>query len=203
VLVDVDAAVLDRAAARRLPRSRTVCADATAAGAVPAASADVVVLSAILEHLEDPGAALRAWAPALAPGGRFVVYVPADGPILLAKRLLRATGLFVLARGVSLDPAPGHVVRFTRASLAALVSPHGAVVEISFDPLCLGYAAVVRCAANRVRLRRCVRPRRAWRRSEVERLLPRLRRCDPTVPACSSRRIALRPRASRSTERGS
>jgi SAM-dependent methyltransferase len=144
VLVDVDPAVLERAVARGLPRARTVRADATTPGAVPAASADVVVLSAILEHLPDPGAALRAWRPALVPGGRFVVYVPADGPILLAKRLLRVTGLHVLASGVSLEPAPGHVVTFTRASLAALLAPHGAVEEIAFDPLCLGYAAVVR-----------------------------------------------------------
>jgi SAM-dependent methyltransferase len=144
VLVDVDPAVLEAAAARGLPRTRTVCADATAVEAVPAGSADVVVLSAILEHLSDPAAALRAWRPALARGGRFVVYVPADGPILLAKGVLRATGLSVLARGVSLEPAPGHVVRFTRASLAALLRPFGAVEEVTFDPLCLGYAATLR-----------------------------------------------------------
>jgi SAM-dependent methyltransferase len=144
VLVDADPAVLAAASARGLPRTRTVCADATAPGAVPAGSADVVVLSAILEHLADPAAALRAWRPALAPGGRFVVYVPADGPILVAKRVLRTTGLSVLARGVSLEPAPGHVVVFRRETLAALLAPFGSVLEVTFDPFCLGYVAVVR-----------------------------------------------------------
>jgi SAM-dependent methyltransferase len=144
VLVDVDPVVLAAAAARGLPRARTVVAEATARGAVPAGSADVVVLSAVLEHLEDPGAALAAWGESLVPGGRFVVYVPADRPILLAKRVLRATRLGGLLPGLSLDPAPGHVTVFDRRSLAALLSRHGAVEEVAFDPLCLGLTAVVR-----------------------------------------------------------
>jgi hypothetical protein len=35
-------------------------------------------------------------------------------------------------------------VTFTRASLATLLARHGAVEEIAFDPLCLGWTAVVR-----------------------------------------------------------
>ena len=78
------------------PGVRAVVGDATTPGAwVDAAGrgrADVVVLSALLEHLPAPDDALCALAPLLAPAGRFVVYVPADGPILLAKRILRSRG---------------------------------------------------------------------------------------------------------------
>ena len=41
----------------------------------------------------------------LRPRGRFVVYLPADGPILLAKAVLRTSRLGGLVRGLSLDPA--------------------------------------------------------------------------------------------------
>ncbi len=138
--------MLARARARGLPRVRTLEADAAAAGALPRASVDVVVLSAVLEHVPRPAAVLEAWAPALRAGGRFVVFVPADRPILAAKRLLRATGLHRLARGVSLDPAPGHVRVFTRRSLVRLLKPFGVLEEVEFDPAVLGYAAILRIA---------------------------------------------------------
>jgi SAM-dependent methyltransferase len=132
------------------PNVETVVADALAPAAIERAvgrgGADVVLLAALLEHLLDPGAALAALRPLLRPGGRFVVYVPADGPILLAKRVLRATGTGRWIRGLSLEPAPGHVQRFDRRSLGDLLRPHGRVEEIAFDPLCLGYHAVVRRA---------------------------------------------------------
>jgi SAM-dependent methyltransferase len=148
VLVDLDADVLARSAVARRANVETVVADALdptpIEQVVGREGADVVALSALLEHLVDPGAALAALRPLLRRGGRFVVYVPADGPILLAKRLLRATGTGLLVRGLSLEPAPGHVQRFDRASLRSLLRPHGAVEEIAFDPLCLGYHAVVR-----------------------------------------------------------
>src|SRR5262245_7322686 len=136
--------MLARAGGRGLPRARCVVGDATQRSLVPPGSADVVVLSAILEHLPRPEEALAAWAPALVPGGRFVVFVPADGPILFAKRVLRATRLGALARGVSLEPAPGHVVTFTRRRLARLLGAFGVVENLTFDPAVLGYAATVR-----------------------------------------------------------
>ena len=144
VLVDCDPAMLARAAARGLPRARTVCGEATDAGCLPKASVDVLVLSAVLEHLPRPACALEALLPAVRPGGRVVAYVPADRPILLAKGILRRTGLSRLARGVSLDPAPGHLHTFDRASFAALLRPSGRLLELSFDPGTLGYVAVVR-----------------------------------------------------------
>jgi SAM-dependent methyltransferase len=148
-LVDCDPAMLERAARRRLPRARTLVGEATDPACLPPASVDVLVLSAVLEHLPRPERALEALVPAVRPGGRVVAYVPADRPILLAKGLLRRTGLSRLARGVSLDPAPGHLQTFDRASFAALLRPFGALLDLSFDPGTLGYVAVLRVPAGR------------------------------------------------------
>ena len=106
----------------------------------------MVVVSALLEHVPDPDRALAALMPAVAPGGRLVAYVPADGPILAAKRVLRATRLGRLVKGLPLDPAPGHLHRFDRRSFARLLGRHGAVTRICFDPAVLGYLGVVRRA---------------------------------------------------------
>lgn len=148
VLADLDPAMLARSSLAGRPGVETVVADALAPApllaAVGAGGADVVVLSALLEHLPEPRRALEALAPLLAPDGRFVVYVPADRPILLAKRLLKATHLGGLVRGLSLEPAPGHVQTFDRASLVRLLAPHGDVLEVAFDPVALGYVAVLR-----------------------------------------------------------
>lgn len=155
VLADLDPDVLARSALADHPAVETVVTDATAPQALAAhlgaRGADVIVLSALLEHLPDPQAALTALAPLLAPGGRFVIYLPADGPILLAKRVLKTTRLGHLVRGLSLEPAPGHLHRFARRDVARLLGVlvrDGAIVEeIAFDPACLGYIAVVRVAA--------------------------------------------------------
>jgi SAM-dependent methyltransferase len=150
VLADCDGDVLARSALASRPNVRTVVADACDPSPIRRAlggeGADVVLLAALLEHLTDPGAALAALRGLLRPGGRLVVYVPADGPILLLKRALRWSGTGALVRGLSLDPAPGHLRRFDRASLADLLRPHGVPEEIAFDPLCLGYHAVLRRA---------------------------------------------------------
>ncbi len=154
VLLDVDPVPLERAgrALAGRTRVRTVAADVTDVEAVRAslraASFDVVVLSALLEHLPEPDLALDALAPTLAPGGRLVVFVPADGPILAAKRILKTTGLGCLVKGLSLEPAPGHLRRFDRRALARLLGRHGQVAEITFDPAVLGYVGVVRRAGR-------------------------------------------------------
>jgi SAM-dependent methyltransferase len=148
VLVDLDPEVLRRSAISRDPRVACVVADAcdgeAVARALGVARADAIVLSALLEHLPDPGAALRALRPVLRRGGRFVVYLPADGPILGAKALLRLTRTGGLVRGLSTEPAPGHLHRFGRRHVARLLAPHGRIEELTFDPVCLGYLAVVR-----------------------------------------------------------
>jgi SAM-dependent methyltransferase len=148
VLLDVDPRVLADAPLASRPGVRAAVADATDAAAVRVAlegiRADIVVLSALLEHLPRPADAIAALRGALRPGGRFVVYLPADGPILVAKALLRASGLGGLVRGLSLDPAPGHLHRFARRDVKRLLASAGAIEELTFDPVCLGYVAVAR-----------------------------------------------------------
>jgi len=150
ILADLDADVLAGSALRDHPRVTTVVADALQPRALRevlgARGADVIVLSALLEHLPEPAAALSALRELLAPGGRFVVYLPADGPILLAKALLKRSRLGGLVRGLSLEPAPGHLHRFCRADVVRLVRPVGRLEALTFDPVCLGYVAVVRSA---------------------------------------------------------
>lgn len=152
VLADLDAQVLAAAALRDHPKVTTVVADALDPAALQdelgTRGADVIVLSALLEHLPQPDAALRALSALLAPGGRFVIYLPADGPILLAKSLLKRAHLGNLVRGLSLEPAPGHLHRFTRRDVARLLQPFGTLEELTFDPVCLGYLAVVRRAVQ-------------------------------------------------------
>jgi SAM-dependent methyltransferase len=149
ILVDCDPAMLARADARGLPRARTLVGEATDPRCLPRASVDVLVLSAVLEHLPRPADALQALCPAVKDGGRVVAYVPADGPILFAKGILKRTGLSRLAKGVSLEPAPGHLHTFDRASFSALLRPFGALLELTFDPGTLGYVGVLRVASGR------------------------------------------------------
>lgn len=152
VLLDVDPQPLADAARSLAPLThvRTAALDVTDPAAVaaclPTSSFDVVVVSALLEHVPEPDRVLEALMPALAPGGRLVAYVPADGPILAAKRVLKSTRLGFLVKGLPLDPAPGHLHRFDRRSFARLLGRHGVVTRIGFDPAVLGYLGVVRRA---------------------------------------------------------
>lgn len=148
VLADLDGAVLARSRLASQPHVALLVADALHPEALAChlggAGADVIVLSALLEHLPEPRLALRRLAPLLAPGGVFVVYVPADRPILALKRLLKATRLGGLVRGLSLEPAPGHVQVFGRTSLRRLLAAEGRLLVLTFDPVALGYVAVLR-----------------------------------------------------------
>jgi dolichyl-phosphate beta-glucosyltransferase len=78
--------------------------------AVPLAdgSADVVCLLDVIEHLDDPVAALREAVRLLAPGGRVVVNVPAHRWLWSAA-----------------DEALGHVRRYTRPDLRAELAAAG------------------------------------------------------------------------------
>lgn len=150
-LVDLDPRMLEGTRLAARPGVTLVADDATSgdvlARTLGGRRVDVVLLAALLEHLADPAAALRALRPLVARGGAFVVYVPADGPILFLKRVLRVTRLGGLVRGLSLDPAPGHVQRFRRRDLVRLLAPFGTLVRLDFDPVCLGYLAVVEVKA--------------------------------------------------------
>ncbi len=77
---------------------------------------DTVVCLNVLEHLDDPVAALRNFHRALTPGGRLIVLVP-GGP----------------SRFNSLDRALGHRLRYTPAVLGERVRAAGFEVEALFD----------------------------------------------------------------------
>jgi 2-polyprenyl-3-methyl-5-hydroxy-6-metoxy-1,4-benzoquinol methylase len=144
VLADLDPRVLAAAPVG----CETVVADACRPRALREhlgeARADVIVLSALLEHLPEPAVALDALESVLRPGGAFVVYLPADRAILRAKRVLKATGIGRFVKGLSLEPAPGHLHVFGTRDVRALLEPFGTVERLSFDPLCLGHLAVLR-----------------------------------------------------------
>lgn len=136
VLLDLDASMLARA---RGPR---IAADACRPP-LRSASFDVVVLSAILEHLVDPAAALAQAARLLRPGGRLVAYVPWDRAAVRAKRWARRLGL------VGLGPlhdglAPGHLRMFDHASLERLFAPVARDVRVHLDPWSFGYYVTAR-----------------------------------------------------------
>ena len=67
-------------------------------------SLDLVVAFDVLEHLDDDDAAVREVRRALRPGGHFVVAVPCDPALWSAH-----------------DEAVGHVRRYTRPTLTALL----------------------------------------------------------------------------------
>lgn len=73
---------------------------------------DTVVLSNVLEHISDDAASVRTFAEILAPGGRFLVLVPA---------LPELYG--------SMDEAVGHHRRYTAASLREVLEKNGFTVE--------------------------------------------------------------------------
>jgi SAM-dependent methyltransferase len=75
---------------------------------------DTVVLSNVLEHIEDDAQAVRNFREVLEPGGRLVLWVPA---------LPRLFG--------ALDQAVGHYRRYTRDSLRAVVEGNGFALERS------------------------------------------------------------------------
>jgi dolichol-phosphate mannosyltransferase len=107
-------------------------------GAVPRA-----VLAEVLEHCEDPAAALAEALRVVAPGGRVAISVPDDARVLAAKRLLRAAGLRRLFRGLPDGLAPGHLRVYRAAELRALLVGAGRVLHFSRDPFALAFLAVV------------------------------------------------------------
>jgi len=72
------------------------------------ASFDYVYTLNVLEHIEDHEAALRQLHDKLKPGGRLLIYVPAF-PILYS----------------SMDARVGHIRRYTRRGLVAIVKAAG------------------------------------------------------------------------------
>src|SRR5205823_594100 len=73
---------------------------------------DSIVLSNVLEHIEDDAGALRRFRQILAPGGRVIVLVPALPAIFGA-----------------IDEAVGHFRRYTKTGLSLLIESEGFEVE--------------------------------------------------------------------------
>ena len=69
---------------------------------------DTIVLSNVLEHIEDDAAAIRSFARILPPKGRLLIYVPAL-PALFG----------------TLDEAVGHHRRYLPSTLKAAIEPNG------------------------------------------------------------------------------
>lgn len=94
--------------------------------AIAPASVDLIYTVNVLEHIEDDAGAVAALRDRLRPGGRLLVYVPAF-PILYS----------------SMDRKVGHVRRYRRAGLAALLREAGMQVERIAYCDCLGFAAAL------------------------------------------------------------
>ncbi|MCX7854698.1 MAG: methyltransferase domain-containing protein [Anaerolineae bacterium] len=116
----------------------------------PAGSFDLVCCSWVLEHLPDPGRALREVARVLAPGGRFVFLTPnVRHPLLALNRWLRWTrGRAVrwLYGRAEVDTFPALYRANTIPGLTALLRAAGleplAVIPIS-DPTYLAFNEVL------------------------------------------------------------
>ena len=132
LLLDLDPAML-RPAARPAVAADAACLP------VATGSFDVVVLSAILEHVVDPARTLAEAARAVRPGSNLVIYIPWDKAVVKAKRGLRAVGIG-LGR-LHDGQAPGHLRTFDRGRLKRLLEPVASEFTIRLDPLSFGYYA--------------------------------------------------------------
>jgi 2-polyprenyl-3-methyl-5-hydroxy-6-metoxy-1,4-benzoquinol methylase len=118
--LDPDMLARARAAAAGTPAASFACASVES---LPFADAtfDFVLCAETLEHVDDPGRAVREIVRVTRPGGRFLLAVPNDRLVLGIKRLLRATGLGRLLGGLAPGLAMGHLRVFDRANLLALL----------------------------------------------------------------------------------
>ena len=88
----------------------------------PEPAYDVIVIFDVMEHLAEPGAAVRRIAGMLKPGGYFAATVPNEGRLRLFER-------------ESWDFPPNHNTRWTSQSLRALARRNGLkVVDLRVSP---------------------------------------------------------------------
>jgi SAM-dependent methyltransferase len=93
---------------------------------IPENSIDLIYTVNVLEHIADDAAAVAALRARLRLGGLLIVYVPAF-PLLYS----------------SMDRKVGHVRRYRRAGLAALLRQAGLAVEQVYHQDTLGFAAAL------------------------------------------------------------
>jgi SAM-dependent methyltransferase len=93
---------------------------------VEEASLDYVYTLNVLEHIADDAAALAGIRARLRPGGRLLIYVPAFAVLFSA-----------------MDRQVGHLRRYRRKALAALVEGAGFAVERAEYVDCLGFPAAL------------------------------------------------------------
>jgi dolichol-phosphate mannosyltransferase len=110
---------------------------------------DLVLLSAVLEHVPEPTRAVAETLRVLKPGGRAVISVPDDRIVLALKRLVRALGLGIVLGPLSPGLAPGHLRVYSPATLRREVADHGRVTALIRDPLALSLHAIVRRSGRR------------------------------------------------------
>ncbi len=129
--LDIDAGQL--AVAPRGAYDRTICADISTYTGL--GDADLVICQALLEHVPNVEAALRAIAAALKPGGRALIFVPCRNAVYarinlaLPERLKRRL-LFALFPEMRMDHGyPAYYDRCSPRELERIAGRHGLVTE--------------------------------------------------------------------------
>jgi SAM-dependent methyltransferase len=82
---------------------------------LPAASADHIILSHVIEHLPDPLGTIKECLRILKPGGKLVVYTPNAGSL----------GLKIFGRNLYSIDTPRHFFMFSSGALSALMRQGG------------------------------------------------------------------------------
>ena len=129
--VDVEDAFLARA---RSVAGVTVLRDDVTASALGAGSFDVVLCSEVIEHLDDPAAALRGLRRLLAPGGTLILSTPLSrSPLELLGRVAFLPGIVHVLRAVYREPVlpTGHVGLLTERALRRSLAEAGLRVRRS------------------------------------------------------------------------
>ncbi|HEY1797163.1 MAG TPA: class I SAM-dependent methyltransferase [Stellaceae bacterium] len=107
-------------------RARLASSGLTAYPELPDQAFDLIYSFNVLEHIADDRGTVAALGARLRPGGTLVIYVPAF-PMLFG----------------SMDRKVGHLRRYRRDELAALVREAGVKVETAVYRDCLGFCAAL------------------------------------------------------------
>jgi SAM-dependent methyltransferase len=138
--VDPSGQAVDSALSRGLRVRRGAFPDEDFDGA----SFDVITMMDVLEHFDDPSAAMRAVTDRLRRSGWVAIQVPVStGIVFRTARLLEVltAGSFSepLRRMMQLDFAYPHVHYFNQRSLVTLLARHGfEVVDVAHQPIATG-----------------------------------------------------------------